>query len=98
MQAFKNKAETWQAASELFKMLSSETRVLMLMALQEGPLSVGELAETLGLEQAAVSHQLKNMRYLNMVSATRQGRSVIYALKNPDLVDLIEKALKISSL
>lgn len=91
-----SKSDTFQATSELFKMLSSETRVSMLMALRDGPMSVGDLANKLGLEQAAVSHQLKNMRYMSIVSATRDGRSVIYALKNPDMIELIEKARQLA--
>ena len=90
-----NKLEAWEATSELFKMLSSETRVAMVMALQDGPLSVGALADRLGLNQAVVSHQLKSMRYLNIVCAKRQGRCVIYMLKNPDLIELIKTAQKL---
>ncbi|GAA0250888.1 hypothetical protein GCM10010492_58940 [Saccharothrix mutabilis subsp. mutabilis] len=38
---------------------------------------MGELAEAIGMEQSAVSHQLRLLRALGLVVGTRHGRSLI---------------------
>lgn len=69
-----------QAAAELMKALSSENRLMLLCQLAEGEKSVGELAETLGLRQAAVSQQLGLLRRDGLVGARREGRMMHYRL------------------
>lgn len=69
-----------QAAAELMKALSSENRLMLLCQLADGEKSVGELAETLGLRQAAVSQQLGLLRRDGLVAARREGRVMHYRL------------------
>lgn len=69
-----------QNAAELMKSLSSENRLMLLCQLVEGEATVGELAERLGLRQAAVSQQLALLRKDGLVSARRDGRSMHYRL------------------
>jgi ArsR family transcriptional regulator, virulence genes transcriptional regulator len=69
-----------QAAAELMKALSSETRLLLLCQLADGEKTVGELAGALGLRQAAVYQQLALMRKDGLVAARRDGRSMHYSL------------------
>lgn len=69
-----------QAAADLMKALSSETRLLLLCQLADGEKTVGELAGALGLRQAAVSQQLGLMRKDGLVAARRDGRSMHYSL------------------
>jgi len=74
--------------------LSSPIRVQILGCLLEGPRAVGELVETLGIEQSAVSHQLRILREYTIVSAERVGRQRVYALYDEHVTDLIEGALR----
>ena len=67
-------------ASELMKALSSENRLLLLCQLAEGDKTVGELADGLGLRQAAVSQQLALLRKDGLVAGRRNGRSMHYSL------------------
>ena len=67
-------------AAELMKALSSENRLLLLCQLAEGDKTVGELADGLGLRQAAVSQQLALLRKDGLVGARRDGRSMHYRL------------------
>lgn len=69
-----------QAAAELMKALSSENRLMLLCQLAEEEKTVGELAETLGLRQAAVSQQLALLRRDGLVTARREGRLMHYRL------------------
>jgi DNA-binding transcriptional ArsR family regulator len=55
--------------------LSTPSRVLILGCLLAGPRSVTDITEALGMEQSAVSHQLRVLREHQLVRAERAGRS-----------------------
>jgi len=67
-------------AADLMKALSSENRLMLLCQLADREKTVGELAATLGLRQAAVSQQLALLRKEGLVSARRDGRMMHYSL------------------
>ena len=69
-----------QLAADLMKALSSENRLLLLCQLADRDKTVGELADSLGLRQAAVSQQLALLRKDGLVSARRDGRTMHYRL------------------
>jgi DNA-binding transcriptional ArsR family regulator len=50
--------------------------------------------DALGMEQSAVSHQLRVLREHRLVSAEREGRTRLYALYDDDVVALLESALR----
>jgi DNA-binding transcriptional ArsR family regulator len=60
--------------------LSTPSRVLILGSLLDGPRSVSDLMEALGMEQSAVSHQLRVLREHDLVRAEKVGRTRLYAL------------------
>lgn len=55
--------------AELFKVLSDPTRVRILQALHCQRLCVCDIAETLGMTQSAISHQLRILRQARLVRA-----------------------------
>jgi len=69
-----------EAASRLFKGLADANRLRLLAALLDGERCVHELTRAVGMEQSAVSHQLRALRECGLVSARKQGRHVFYAL------------------
>src|ERR1044072_2445398 len=73
--------------------LSTPSRLLILARLREGPLPATELAAEVGMEQSACSHQLRLLRNLGLVTGTRQGRSVVYALYDNHVAELLDQAL-----
>jgi DNA-binding transcriptional ArsR family regulator len=74
--------------------LSTPSRVLILGCLLAGPRSVGDITEALGMEQSAVSHQLRVLREHELVRAERAGRSRLYALYDEHVSVLLEAALR----
>jgi DNA-binding transcriptional ArsR family regulator len=68
-------------------------RVRILGRLRESPCSVGELAEAVSIERSAVSHQLRLLRHLGLVTGERRGRSILYALHDPHVGVLLEEAV-----
>src|SRR5919199_3464016 len=79
-------AETMQA-------LAAPSRVCILGRLRSGASSVNELAEAVGMEPSAVSHQLRLLRHLGFVVGRREGRRVVYDLYDDHVADLLDEAI-----
>jgi DNA-binding transcriptional ArsR family regulator len=86
-------ARTARLVAETMHALSTPSRVLILGRLRETPWSVGELADAVGMEQSAVSHQLRVLRHLGLVIGERQGRRTVYSLHDDHVGVLIEEAV-----
>jgi ArsR family transcriptional regulator, nickel/cobalt-responsive transcriptional repressor len=72
--------------------LSAPSRVQILGCLLDGPLAVGEITALLGMEQSAVSHQLRVLREAELVSAERHGKRRVYALSGDAVRELLTAA------
>ena len=66
---------------------------MILTELRQGPCSVSELADAIGLEQSLVSHQLRLLRNLGLVIGTRSGRSIVYSLYDNHVAQLLDEAV-----
>src|SRR6266508_1667907 len=86
-------AGTANQVAATMQALATPSRVRILGRLRESPSSVGELADAVGMEQSAVSHQLRILRHLGLVIGERRGRSVIYALHDSHVADLLDQAV-----
>ena len=73
--------------------LATPSRLLILTRLREAPCPVTELAEAIGMEQSAVSHQLRLLRNLGLVTGTRSGKSIIYSLYDDHVAMLLDQAV-----
>lgn len=82
-----------QSVAGILQALATPSRLRILARLQDGPHSVGELTEAMGMEQSAVSHQLRHLRDLGFVIAQRQGRHMFYRLFDDHVAELIDQAL-----
>jgi DNA-binding transcriptional ArsR family regulator len=72
--------------------LSTPSRVQILACLLGGPRSVSDLTEALGMEQSAVSHQLRVLREADLVRAEKDGRKRLYALSDEHVSTLLHAA------
>lgn len=86
-------AEAAQSVAATLQALANPNRLRILSTLQAGPATVGQLIEALGMEQSAVSHQLRVLRDQGFVTAERDGRHVEYRLYDNHIGELIEQAL-----
>jgi len=82
-----------QIADAMFA-LSTPSRVQILGCLLDGPHSVGELVDELGMEQSTVSHQLRVLRDHTLVRVDRVGRQRVYALHDEHVTALLGDALR----
>lgn len=74
-----------RAASDFLKALSHESRLLLLCLLCEKERSVGELENILSLRQPTVSQQLARLRYDDLVTTRRDGKTIYYDIANDDI-------------
>ena len=84
-----------QFKAEFFKALAHPMRIRILELLHHGPLSVGQLQEQIGAPVSSISQQLAVLRSRNIVSTERRGTTVIYAVRDPDLFELLDVARRI---
>lgn len=78
--------------AELFKALAHAGRVRILEVLSAGERSVGELLAVVGLEASHLSQQLGVLRRAGVVTARRDGSTVMYAIANDSVVELLAVA------
>ena len=81
--------ERLQKLAELFKSFGDETRMKILYALSLSDMCVCAIAELLGMEQSAISHQLKKLRHAKLVTSRREGRTVYYMLDDDHVRELV---------
>ncbi|MDQ6836253.1 MAG: metalloregulator ArsR/SmtB family transcription factor [Actinomycetota bacterium] len=86
-------ARTARSVAETMQALAAPSRVRILSRLGASPCSVGELALEVGMEQSAVSQQLRVLRHLGLVVGDRDGRQVIYALHDNHVRALLTEAI-----
>ena len=85
--------DTARSVAETMQALATPSRVRILSRLGAGPCSVGVLASEIGMEQSAVSQQLRVLRHLGLVVGERDGRQVIYALHDDHVRALLSEAV-----
>lgn len=86
-------AGTAASVAQTMQALAAPSRVRILSRLGAGSCSVGELAREVGMEQSAVSQQLRVLRHLGLVVGDRDGRQIIYALHDEHVKALLSEAI-----
>ena len=82
--------------AKLFSVLSDPTRLQVLYALLNAPtgeLCVGDLATGLDRDDTTISHQLRVLRYQQVVAMRKVGRIVYYRLVDEHIRLLLEIGL-----
>lgn len=84
-------AEKLERVAFILKTVAHPMRLGIIHLLEQYPkLSVTEICDALGSEQSLTSHHLQNMRLKGILKAKRDGRSVMYSLKERDVSLIIE--------
>jgi ArsR family transcriptional regulator, arsenate/arsenite/antimonite-responsive transcriptional repressor len=85
----------YQAKAEFFRMLGHPVRIRVLELLCEGPMPVRDLLARIEIEPSSLSQQLAVLRRAGIVTATREGSTVVYALAGVDVSELMRAARRI---
>ncbi|MDX1661915.1 MAG: metalloregulator ArsR/SmtB family transcription factor [Gemmatimonadota bacterium] len=83
---------TWLA--DTFQILSNPTRLRIVEALAGRELCVCDLAAVVGGSQSAVSHHLRQLRQMRLVTYRREGRMAYYRLDDDHVERLLEIGLE----
>ncbi len=84
-------AEKLQRIAYILKTVAHPLRLGIIHLLEQHPrLSVTEICDALQSEQSLTSHHLQNMRLKGILSVKREGRSMMYSLKERDVSLVIE--------
>lgn len=78
--------------AEFFKALAHPLRIKILELLTEGEKSVNEIQSCLNSEGSAVSQQLSVLRNKNIVVGVKDGKRVVYSLRDPAINELLDVA------
>ena len=81
--------------ADLFKALAHPARVRALEVLVEGEHTVGELQPLVGIEASHLSQQLAVLRRAGLVTNRKRGNSVVYALRDPLVAELLAVAKRL---
>lgn len=77
-----------QTVARMFKVLGEPSRLSILRLLFDGPMTVGELVIEMDSKQANISKQLGMLHDAELVSRSRDGNQIYYAICEPMLFDL----------
>lgn len=82
-----------EGLSQLFKAFGDPSRLRILYGLIDREMCVCDLAVLLQISESAVSHQLRLLRTLRLVTNRREGTVLYYSLADEHVTELIQVAL-----
>lgn len=82
--------EKSQQMAEFFSLLGDANRLRIISMLAVKELCVGDLAAMLEMSESAVSHQMRVLRAMRLVSYRKQGRHVFYRLQDHHVLELYQ--------
>ncbi|MDX3103457.1 ArsR/SmtB family transcription factor [Nonomuraea angiospora] len=82
----------YEAKAELFRLLGHPVRIRVLEMLQDGPMPVRDLLAAMEVEATGLSQHLAVLRRSGMVTAQREGATVVYALAGGRVAGLLRAA------
>ncbi len=86
--------QTVNAIAELLKAFGDPTRVEILFLLLQQERCVGDIAESIGLSQSAVSHQLRILKQIHLIKYRREGKNILYSLADDHVRTILQMGLE----
>lgn len=80
--------------AELFKVFGDSTRIRILTVLFGEEMCVCDIAEALGMNQSAVSHQLRVLKNAKLIKNRKEGKLVFYSLADDHVSTILAMGLE----
>lgn len=80
-----------ELVAQRFRVLGEPMRIKLLDRLREGDATVNELRDALGASQQNISKHLGILHGAGMVSRTKDGTQIRYAISDPSVFELCEQ-------
>lgn len=87
-------ADLVRKLAEIFQVLSDETRLRIIRALEKQELCVSDIVKKTGVSQSAVSHQLRILRQIDLVRSQRRGRNIYYRIADGHVFSVIRDGVE----
>lgn len=82
--------ETLMCMADFYKALSDSTRIKIINLLDNNELCVCDISVLLNMTKSAVSHQLKNLKEMNLIKSRKVGKEVFYSLADRHVKEVFE--------
>lgn len=80
--------------AELFKVFGDATRIKILFLLLDREMCVCDIAQFLGMQQSAISHQLRVLKQASLVKYRRDGKTVFYSLADSHVETMLNQGIE----
>ena len=80
--------------SEFFKVFGDSTRIKILYVLSQSEMCVCDIATLLQMGQSAISHQLRVLKQMRLVSFRREGKTVFYSLADSHIQTILDQGME----
>lgn len=78
--------------ADMFKLLSDTSRLKIIFALMDNELCVCDICHVVGMNQSAISHQLRFLKAAHLVKYRRSGKLVYYSIDDSHVSSIIQLA------
>ena len=85
--------EKMSKLADFFKAFSDSGRLKIIQSLAENELCVCDIADIVNMSQSAVSHQLRYLKNIDILTSRREGKSIIYSLKDTHILHIYGEGL-----
>jgi len=79
--------------ADLFKVFGDSTRIKIICALFQSEMCVCDIAALLGMNQSAISHQLRVLKQARLVKFRKDGKVVYYSLDDEHVKKIFDQGL-----
>lgn len=86
--------EELQELAEFFKVFGDATRLKILNVLIVSEMCVQDIADSIGMSESAVSHQLRVLKQMDLVKNRRDGKTIFYALADTHILTILNTGIE----
>lgn len=83
-----------QDLADFFKVFGDSTRIKILYVLWQSEMCVCDLAQALSMTQSAISHQLRVLKQMKLVTNRRDGKTVFYSLADSHIKTIMNQGME----
>ncbi len=80
--------------SEFFRVFGDSTRIKILYVLSQSEMCVCDIATLLQMGQSAISHQLRILKQMRLVTYRREGKTVFYSLADSHIQTILDQGME----
>lgn len=80
--------------AEFYKVFGDSTRIKILYVLSQSEMCVCDIATLLQMGQSAISHQLRVLKQMRLVTFRREGKTVFYSLADGHIQTILAQGME----